>query len=475
MVRVSGVTYDSRAVRPGDLFAALRGSDFDGHRYIANAVAAGASAVLAEEAVDCGVPVIVAGNSRAALAPVSATFYGNPSHELTMIGLTGTDGKTTTSCMVRDIMSAAGRQIGMIGTVGIEIGDGSAHHLPHQTTPESNLVQGYLREMVEQGTDSAVLEATSHGLHMHRLDGTRFTIAGVTNITHEHLEYHKTIEHYRRAKAILIERVAAEGGVVVLNADDEGARSMANYARGANVRWYSLLDPEVDFFASNVVVGSNGSTFDLVVGDEVFPVNLPMLGEFNIANALCAIGVTHAAGLEIPALIEGLAKASGVPGRMNQVDEGQGFSVVVDYAHTPESLEKILTLLRGLHPDGRLIVVSGSAGERDSAKRPLQGGVMARIADVAIVTSEDPRNEDPDAIIREIAEGAEAEGAVRGTTLFEITDRREAIRTAFELAGAGDCVLLAGKGHETSIIWGFDHLPWDESRVAREELARLRP
>lgn len=472
-VTISGITYDSRTVQPGDLFAALRGSDFDGHRYIDAAVRRGAAAILAEEPVDASVPVIVVENSRAALAPLSATFQGHPSRDLTMIGLTGTDGKTTTSYLVRHILQHAGIQTGLIGTVGIEIGDGTAHHLPHQTTPESNLVQGYLREMVERRTSAAVLEATSHGLAMHRLDGTRFTIAGVTNITHEHLEYHGTIENYRRAKAILLERVAADGGVVVLNADDEGARAVAEYAEGAPIVWYSMESPSAELVAGDVVVDGDGSRFVLRTDTGEFPVSLPMLGEFNVANALCAIGVTSAAGVDVRDAVAALATASGVPGRMNRVVEGQSFNVVVDYAHTPESIGKVLRLLRRLHSGRRLIAVSGSAGERDPFKRPLQGAVMAELADVTIVTSEDPRNEDPDKIIREIGDGAREKGAVDGETLFEITDRRDAIRKAFEIARDGDCVLLAGKGHETSIIWGFEHRPWNEEAVAREELRAL--
>lgn len=473
-VLVTGVTYDSRTVTAGDLFAALPGSDFDGHDYIDGAVKRGAVAILAEREVDAGVPVIVVPDSRAALAPLSVRFYGNPGRELSLIGLTGTDGKTTTSYLVHDILRSSGRQTGVIGTVGIEIGDGTRHQLPHQTTPESNLIQRYLREMLDRKTTDAVLEATSHGLHMHRLDGAAFNVAGVTNITHEHLEYHGTIEQYRLAKAILIRRVAAEGGIVVLNADDEGARSMAAYADGATIRWYSMHDPAADLFAADIVADGEGCRFTLHTEGGSRPVSLPALGEFNVANALCAIGVTRAVGVGLPEIVAALGSASGVPGRMTRIDEGQPFSVVVDYAHTPESLDKILALLRRLYPSGRLLVVSGSAGERDRAKRPLQGAVMARRADLTIVTSEDPRNEDPNAIIDEIAGGALGEGAVDGESLYRITDRREAIAIAFRIAQPGDCVLLAGKGHETSMIWGFEHRPWDEIAVAREELRSTR-
>lgn len=472
-VQVHHLTIDSRVARPGSLFAALPGSDFDGHDYIDAAISNGASALLVERIGNYPVPALVVPDSRAALAPLSARFYDDPSHDLTMIGITGTDGKTSTSYLIRHVLQEAGIQTGLIGTIGISIGNGTEHRLPHQTTPESHLVQAYLREMVEAGSAAAVLEATSHGLHMHRLDGTRFTIAGVTNITHEHLEYHGTIDAYRAAKGILIERVAVEKGTVVLNADDDGARAMEVYAKGARVLWYSMEDDQADFMARNVVADGNGCRFDVSFEGTICSVDLPMLGEFNVSNALCAIGMAHAAGVDLENACRSLAYVRGVPGRMNSVDERQAFNVVVDYAHTPESLRKVLALLRRLHPEHRVIVVSGSAGERDPSKRPLQGEVMAELADVAFITSEDPRNEDPDAIIRDIAVGAESKGGVAGDTFFEITDRREAIRRAFELARVGDCVLLAGKGHETSMIWGFEHRPWNEEAVAREELRAL--
>ncbi|MCO5215941.1 MAG: UDP-N-acetylmuramoyl-L-alanyl-D-glutamate--2,6-diaminopimelate ligase [Thermomicrobiales bacterium] len=467
---ITGITYDSRDVQPGDLFAALRGSDFDGHAYIRQAIERGASAVLVEEMPE-GIdhPAIIVGDTRRDLAPLAAKFYGHPSRELLTIGLTGTDGKTTTTALVKWILAEAGIRTGTIGTLGIEIGNGETISLGHQTTPESHLVQGYLRQMVEAGTQAVVIEATSHGLAMHRLDSTRFTIAGVTNITHEHLEYHKTIEAYRAAKGILIERVAQVNGTIVLNADDEGAMSLEPLSAGAALRTYAMSGSKAGLSARDVRANHNGSAFTLVADSFSWQVQLPLLGEFNIANALCAVAVCEAAGVPIETAIEALSRAPGVSGRMQMVNEGQDFGVVVDYAHTPASLEKILTLLRGLAPQNRLIVVSGSAGERDIEKRPLQGRVMAELADVVVITSEDPRNEDPMAIIEEIAAGADRNAA----ELHTIEDRREAIALAFEAATPGDIVLLAGKGHETSIIWGFEHRPWDEEAVARELLRTM--
>ncbi len=470
---VSGIRFDSRLVQPGDLFAALPGGDFDGHRFIAGAVANGAAAILCEHDTAVPVPQIVAADARAALAPIAAEFFGHPSRELTMIGLTGTDGKTTTSYLVDDILRAAGRRTGLMGTVAIRVAPDIELRLAHQTTPESSLVQAYLRAMVEASVDTAILEATSHGLARHRLDGTTFDIAGVTNITHEHLEFHKTIDAYRRAKAILLERVAASRGVVVLNADDEGARSIAGYAAGAEVRWFSMGGAEAQIAATNIVTRGAGSTFTLHLDERRIRIALPLIGEFNIANALCAAGICDAAGADLATIQHALAHAQGVPGRMNRIALGQPFDVVVDYAHTPDSLRKILTLLRSFYPANRLIVVTGSAGERDPTKRPLQGAVCAELADVSFFTSEDPRNEDPDAIIRAIAEGAEGRGGRANETFYELTDRRDAIRRAFALADPGDCVLLAGKGHETSIILGFEHVPWDEAAVATELLHEL--
>ncbi len=468
------ITYDSRTVGEGMLFAALVGGDFDGHDYVDRAVASGAAAVLVEQPMPVEVPqIVVPDSSRGALAKVSRAFFGDPSREVTVIGITGTDGKTTTAAMLEGILAGTGRQVGGIGTVGIRIGDGTTHDLGHQTTPESVTVQRVLREMVDAGTELAVLEATSHGLSTHRLDGVRFDAAGVTNITREHLEFHKTIENYRRAKATLLERVAAERGVVVLNIDDEGARSVAPFAEGAQVLTYSATGGDADVRAERIDHAGTGVAFDVVVGDIVRRVGLPMPGAFNVANALCAIALAKSVGVPLDAAARALSGAKPVSGRMQPIDAGQPFRVIVDYAHTPESIRTILALLRRQYPHGRLIVVTGSAGERDTTKRPLQGAACAEIADITVVTSEDPRHEDPEAINEEIVAGAVAAGAVRGETVLAITDRREAIVRAFELAQPGDCVLLAGKGHETSIIWGSEHVPWNEAAVAEEVLREM--
>jgi UDP-N-acetylmuramoyl-L-alanyl-D-glutamate--2,6-diaminopimelate ligase len=471
---VRDVVYDSREVTSGALFAALPGADFDGHDFARQAIERGASALLVERPVPLDVPQLVARDSRRALANVAAAFFGNPAEKLGVIGVTGTDGKTTTSYLVEAILGQAGLTTGMIGTVALKIGDQVDLHATRQTTPESADIQRYLRQMVDAGVDWAVLEATSHGLDLHRLDRVRFRLAGVTNVTHEHLEHHKTVAAYRRAKALLFERTAAADGTSVVNQDDEGARDMLSYLDGAPAIRYSASGRgDADLVAERVELRSDGSDFDLAWQGVRAPVRLPLIGGFNVANALCAAGIALAAGMALDVVAAGLEHAPQVPGRMTRVELSQPFSVVVDYAHTPAALETILCLLRGLHPSGRLIAVFGSAGERDVTKRPMQGEVSARLADVTVVTSEDPRNEDAEAIIAEIAVGAVAAGARPGETLHLVTERREAVRLALSQARPGDCVLLAGKGHEQSIIWGREKRPWDEETVAREELRAL--
>ncbi|MGB3328487.1 MAG: UDP-N-acetylmuramoyl-L-alanyl-D-glutamate--2,6-diaminopimelate ligase [Thermomicrobiales bacterium] len=469
---IAFIDYDSRQMGPDGLFVALRGSDFDGHAFAAQAVAAGATAILAEEPLPLDVPQAIVPDSRAALAQVAARFFGHPSRDLTVVGITGTDGKTTTSYILEHILQHAGIVTGVIGTVGVRIGRDKAYDNGHQTTPESNRVQRFLREMVDDGVQVAIVESTSHGLAMHRLDGVHYQYAGVTNITREHLEYHKTIEQYRAAKAMLIERTVSNGGIVVLNADDEGARSMLGWTGDHPVTWFSADGTAgTDVVADNIAPDQRSIRFRMTLhGDEV-PVDLPMIGRFNVANALLAASLAHALGIDATTIAEALGKPLAVPGRLHQLDQGQPFAVVVDYAHTPESLRKILLLLRERYPDHRVLVVTGSAGQRDEGKRPLQGAVCAELADVSIFTNEDPRLEDAEKIIQDIADGARRVGAIEGERFHCITDRREAIAKAFDLANPGDCVLLAGKGHETSIIIGTEHVPWDEAAVASALLA----
>ena len=468
---IRGIVHDSRRVAGGFLFAALRGADDDGHDFADQAVARGAAALLVERPLGLGLPEIVVADSRAALAPVAAAFYDHPSWELTVVGITGTDGKTTTSALVESVLGAAGVRTGVIGTVGVRVGERVLPHETRQTTPESDDLQGYLRQMADDGAGAALLEATSHGLAMHRLDALQFRVGAVTNITHEHIDYHGTVDAYRRAKGTLFERVGAEGGVAVINADDAGARAMVPFAAGARrVILYSAAGDGADLRAREIAGDLRGSKFVLEEDGRRARVMLPLLGAFNVENALCAAGIGLALGLDLLQVRTGLEATPPVPGRMAPVVAGQPFTVVVDYAHTPEALAKVLTLLRELNPRGRVIAVFGSAGERDIEKRGRQGAVAVRLADFTVLTSEDPRHEDPDAIVAAIAVGAEAVGARQHHEFVCVTDRAAAIRLALGAARPGDCVLLAGKGHETSMIWGREQRPWDEDGVAREAL-----
>ncbi len=469
---ITGIAYNSNRVVEGDLFVALRGGYVDGHQFAGAALEAGAVALMVERPTGVGVPEIVVADTRAALAQLSAEFFGHPSHKLTVVGITGTDGKTTTSYLLDSILRDAGRRTGVIGTIAVTIDNKIVEGETRQTTPESLDVQRHLANMVDAGVEVAIVEATSHGLDLHRLDAVRFQLAGVTNITHEHLEHHKTIAAYRRAKGRLFERAGEAGGSVVINLDDEGAAEMISYSNGARVMTYGL-GKGGDLRAESIELRVDCSQFGLVHRNDRRAVRLPMLGSYNVSNALCAAGLALSLGIGLDQVVESLQRASAVPGRMEQVDCGQAFSVIVDYAHTPDSLTKVLMLLRSFNPSGRLIVVSGSAGERDVAKRPLQGAVCVAVADFSIFTTEDPRLEDPDAIIADIAAGALARGAVEGQDFVQITDRMDALREAIGRARSGDVVLLAGKGHERSIIWGHDKRPWDEASAARQVLNEL--
>jgi UDP-N-acetylmuramoyl-L-alanyl-D-glutamate--2,6-diaminopimelate ligase len=470
---VGGLAYDVRFVRRGDLFAALDGDPFRGHAVAGEAVARGAVAVLVRREVARGVATLEAEDPRASLARLAAAFHGRPSTRLGVIGVTGTDGKTTTAHLTETVLRSAALATGSITTVGMRIAGESVPTESRLTTPEAPEVQARLASMVESGVRWAILEATSHGLVLNRLDEIAFAVGAVTNVTHEHLDFHGSTEGYRRAKAVLLERVRAAGGTAVVNADDPGAVAVLAAAGACRTVRFGLDAKDADVRALAVAEGSTASAFRLVTPRGEAEVELPLPGRFNVANALCAAACAHAAGLDAASIAVGLAAAEPVPGRMTVLDAGQPFAVVVDFAHSPAAVEQVLELLRRRHPEGRLVVVLGSAGQRDRLKRPLLGAIAGRCADYSIFTSEDPRLEDADAIIAEIGAGAVSAGGHRGETFACIADRREAIRHAFESAHSGDCVALLGKGHERSIVWGDEERPWDELAVARSLLAEL--
>ena len=478
---IASVTFDSRSVTPGSLFVALRGSYADGHAYLRQAREAGAVAAL----VDATCPdhdlagygaVARVSDTRAALAIVADNFYHHPSAALRVVGVTGTDGKTTTSHMLTAVCRAAGLATGLVGTVEVRIADWVDRHDARQTTPESLLTQGYLARMRDARVDVAIVEATSHGLALHRLDRVAFDIGVVTNITHEHLDFHGTVENYRAAKGRLFAMVDAarsEGklGVVVVNRDDPGARAIEPLAGDSRRLSYGTRG-EAAIGASNVrnVRGGTAFTLRTPAGNADACVRLP--GLYNVANALAAAGAGAALGVDVATIARGLGELSVVPGRMETVDMGQPFTVIVDYAHTPAALRSALGEARRITA-GSVLTVFGSAGERDIEKRPAQGAIAVELADFAVFTSEDPRFEDPDAVIAAIARGAEEAGGQRGVHFVCIEDRRAAIVEALSRARPGDVVLLAGKGHEHSMIYGATRRPWDESLAAKQALREL--
>jgi UDP-N-acetylmuramoyl-L-alanyl-D-glutamate--2,6-diaminopimelate ligase len=461
---VTALAYDSRRVGPGTLFFAVPGIHVDGHGFAAAAVEAGAIGLVVErELSGISLPQLVVDRSRRALADAADAWFGRPSQRLTVIGVTGTDGKSTVTALTAEMLWGCRRHPGQIGTVSIGIGDDLVPNLDRTTTPESLELQELLARMVDAGNDSVVMEATSHGLALERTRNCRFDVGVVTTVSSEHLEFHGTVEAYRAAKARLIE----EAPIAVLNADDTSFGYFRERAAGRVITY--AIDADADLRAGDLEPDPAGTRFHLESPRWHGPVRIALPGRFNVANALAALAACEALGLDLHHAAWALDATAGVPGRMERVDAGQPFAVIVDYAHTTDSLHKVLAILRPLTA-GRLIVVFGSAGERDETKRAPMGRVAAETADLLVVTDEDPRLEDPHTINEQIADGARSAGAVDGRTLWVIDDRREAIGHAIDLAAPGDIVLLAGKGHEASMFYGSEKRPWDDRAAAREAL-----
>lgn len=462
---VRGLAYDSRRVEPGTLFFAIPGAHVDGHDFALRAVERGAVGVVVErELPDASVPQLIVDRSRRALADAADAWFGRPSERLTVVGITGTDGKSTVASLTAEMLVSCGRRPGEVGTVWTAVGEARVPNADRTTTPEALELQELLAGMVGAGNDSVVMEATSHGLALERTRNCRFDVGLVTNLTSEHLEFHGTIEAYRAAKALLIQ----EAPIAILNADDPHFEFFRDRARDRVITYG--MDGDADLRARDVELAADGSTFHLESPRWSGRVTVALPGRFNVSNALGALAVVEALDLDLDHAARTLAETSGVPGRMQPVMAGQPFTVIVDYAHTADSLRKVLEVLRPL-TTGRLIVVLGSAGERDATKRAPMGRVAAELADLVVVTDEDPRLEDPRIINEQIAEGARSAGAADGASLWVIDDRREAISHAIGLARRGDMVLLAGKGHEQSIIYGTEKRPWDDRTAALEALA----
>ncbi|HEX9495369.1 MAG TPA: UDP-N-acetylmuramoyl-L-alanyl-D-glutamate--2,6-diaminopimelate ligase [Candidatus Limnocylindria bacterium] len=470
---IRAIAYDSRRVKEGSLFVAIPGFHRDGTDFVADAVQNGAVAVVAERAVRTTVPVAVAPDVRAALADLAAEFFDHPTATLKVAAVTGTDGKTTTVHLVSDVLEAAGQRTGYSTTVDFKLADHEWQNETRQSTQEALELQEFCAELLVAGGTWGVLEATSHALALRKVRGIDVDIAVFTNLSPEHLDFHGTMQAYLEAKGILFEMLGRgrDKGIpktAVLNADDPHWNYLADRAAGARIISYGI-DALADVQATVLAADANGSRLTVTAFGDNVELKLPLVGRFNVHNALAAIGAGLAAGATLAQCRDALARARPVRGRMDRIDAGQPFAVIVDYAHTPESLEKVLALLRPL-TKGRLIAVFGSAGERDRTKRPKLAAAAAKYADHFVITQEDPRLEDPAVILSEIEAGAIEAGKQRDRDYQVIDDRTDAINAAIAAAADGDTVLLAGKGHEGSIIVGEEKLPWDEAGAARAAL-----
>jgi UDP-N-acetylmuramoyl-L-alanyl-D-glutamate--2,6-diaminopimelate ligase len=469
-VEVTAITHDSRRVGPGAGFVCIPGTHADGHDYAAAAVGAGAVALLVERPLPLAVPQARVPSVRRAFGPLAATFFGHPSRAMRCLGVTGTNGKTTTTYLLEAIARAAGERVGVIGTVGARLAGEQLESL--HTTPEASELQALLATMRDGGVTTVAMEVSSHALAQHRVDGTWFTVACFTNLSHEHLDYHGSLDAYFDAKAMLFD--PARIGYATLNVGDASGRRLVDDAheRGLPVLTFSGESTDADVVATAIVYGRERTRFSLVErdGDGRVTVDFGLVGPFNVTNALAAAATARAAGFDLETVAAGLGAPVVVPGRFERVDAGQPFSVIVDYAHTPDALARVLAAARSVGDPGcRVIAVFGCGGDRDAAKRPLMGEAVGAGADVAVLTSDNPRSESPEAIADAVLPGLR-EG--RADVTVEL-DRRAAIAAALAGATAGDVVVIAGKGHETGQTTGEVTVPFDDRVVAREQLGVL--
>jgi UDP-N-acetylmuramoyl-L-alanyl-D-glutamate--2,6-diaminopimelate ligase len=477
-VPITGISHDSRCVKPGSVFVALTGGTTDGHSYIPDAIQRGAVMVVGEKPI-AGIeaPFLQVADSRLSLAYLSAAFYSLPARRLTVIGVTGTDGKTTTTNLIYQILLAAGIRAGMVSTVNAVIGERLLDTGFHVTTPDAPDMQNYLAQMVAAGITHVVLEATSHGLAQHRVAACEFDLGVMTNITHEHLDYHGTFKAYREAKRRLFTGLADTPSkphgnyrLGVLNRDDPSydylERCLENHISYG-------LNPESDLSAREIIIRPDGSGMTITGRGKEFPVSTHLIGEYNVSNCLAAIAATVLGlGLDPEAAIAGIANLPPIPGRMERIDMGQDFLAIVDFAHTPNALRVAASAARSLAGgEGRVIAVFGSAGLRDRAKRRMMAELSAELADFTVLTAEDPRTESLDGILAEMAAGAAASGGVEGHTFWRVPDRGAAIRFAVGLGRPGDVIIVMGKGHEQSMCFGETEYPWDDRIAVRAALA----
>lgn len=464
-VIVRGISMDSRQVVPGDIYTCVPGFKADGHDYAANAIASGAVALVVERFLPLIVPQIMVPNVRQVIGPLAATLHNHPSNQLELVGVTGTNGKTTITHLIEKIGTKHAKKVGLIGTLGARI-DG--REIPgERTTPESIEVQKLLREMVDAGVSLAVMEVSSHALDLGRVAGCEFDAGIFTNLTQDHLDYHKTMTDYLETKSRLFANLKGkkQPKISILNGDDSSFK-MLSQASAAPFVSYGIENKQVDFLAEEIEITSDGVSFVVRFREGRQEIRYSTPGVFSVYNALAAFAWGIERGYSRELIAEALAEISGVPGRFESIRLGQPFQVIVDYAHTPDGLENVVRTARGF-TKGRLITLFGCGGDRDRGKRPLMGSAATLGSDFVIVTSDNPRTEEPDQIIREVLTG------ISGIDHVALPDRKEAIGSACQMAKPGDTILIAGKGHETYQIFGTDVHPFDDREVAREVLRGL--
>ena len=456
-LEISGVSYDSRTTKPGELFVAVTGYAADGHRFIPMAAARGAAAVLCERPPEADVPYVQVESTRAALALAGANWFGHPAEQMTMIGVTGTNGKTTVTYLLKSVLEQClGAKVGLVGTIQNMIGDQVLD--TERTTPESFELQSLFARMRQAGCSHVIMEVSSHALALHRVDQIPFAVGAFTNLTEDHLDFHKTMEEYGKAKALLFQK--CRQGVVNL---DDGAAPLMLREAACPIRTFSAAGAEADLTAEHVILASDHVTFDAVSGNQRSMVHLGIPGEFTVYNALTVLGIAQALGVPLAAAAAALKQAKGVKGRVEVVPTpGKDYTILIDYAHTPDGLENVLRAVQGFCK-GRVIAVFGCGGDRDPIKRPIMGRIGVELSDLAVITSDNPRTEDPHAIISQIVAGFA--GTEKPYVVIE--NRREAIRWAMDHAQKDDIIVLAGKGHETYQILGTEKTHLDE----REEVA----
>ena len=468
-IEITGLTADSRQVKPGYLFFCLTGYTVDGHAFASQAVERGAAAIVAERDLDTAATLVTVSDSRRAMALLADRFYGSPTRALKLIGVTGTNGKTTTTHLIDRIFRDQNKRTGLIGTIHMRIGD--VYEEVNNTTPDVIDLQKSFRRMCDCQTDYAIIEVSSHALEQGRVRGCDVHIAVFTNLTQDHLDFHKTMDNYRNAKALLFAQLGNSYQqdrmkTAVLNADDEASRLFARVT-AARVLTYGI-DREADVRARDIAVTSKGTSFIAETFAGTMPFHLKLMGKFNVYNALAAIAVALVEGVELAQIKASLEDVPGVSGRFEPVDAGQPFSVLVDYSHTPDSLENALLTIREF-AQGNIFCIVGCGGDRDRGKRPIMAKIATKYADWTVITSDNPRSEDPQAIIDDMLAGLSAQDAGRYAA---VPDRRDAIFEAVSRAKPGDVILIAGKGHETYQIIGDQVLHFDDREVAREAIAR---